>query len=93
MTNTTKSKPGLLIVDDDPFCANLLEDFVGSLGFSARCLLDSSLVVDELRRARHVLIELREKFVSSSAPPEILFETALLRLVSRRTPAAARVHS
>ncbi len=40
--------------------------------------------LNELRRARHVLIELREKLVSSSAPPEILVETALLRLMAPR---------
>ncbi|MEI8243336.1 MAG: hypothetical protein WCI17_08735 [bacterium] len=39
--------------------------------------------LNELRRARHVLIELREKLVSSSSPSEILVETALLRLVAR----------
>ena len=45
--------------------------------------------LNELRRARHVLIELREKLVSSSAPPEILLEMALLRLVAPwRAPAA-----
>ena len=44
--------------------------------------------LNELRRARHVLIELREKLVSSSAPPEILLETALLRLVAPRAGAA-----
>ena len=46
----------------------------------------------ELRRARHVLIELREKLVSSSAPPEVLIETALLRLVAK-PPAAAGARS
>ncbi len=44
--------------------------------------------LNELRRARHVLLELREKLVSSSAPPEILIETALLRLVAPRSGAA-----
>jgi DNA polymerase-3 subunit delta len=44
--------------------------------------------LNELRRARHVLIELREKLVSSSSPPEILVETALLRLVARSAAAA-----
>lgn len=43
----------------------------------------------ELRRARHLLIELRESQVSSSAPPEILLETALLRIVGRRAATAA----
>jgi DNA polymerase-3 subunit delta len=43
----------------------------------------------ELRRARHILLELREKLVSSSAPPEVLLETALLRLIGGRKPAAA----
>ena len=48
----------VLIVDDDPFSANLLEDLVGSLGFSARCLLDPTLVADELRRAQPRLLVL-----------------------------------
>ncbi|MCX5788689.1 MAG: response regulator [Elusimicrobia bacterium] len=52
------SEYDVLIVDDDPFCANLLEDLVGSLGFSARCLLDPSVVVEELRRARPRLLVL-----------------------------------
>ncbi|MEI6212373.1 MAG: hypothetical protein WCR06_12200 [bacterium] len=45
----------------------------------------------ELRRARHALLELREKLVSSSAPPEILVETTLLRLVrpARQSETAA----
>ena len=43
----------------------------------------------ELRRARHLLIELRESLVSSSAPPEILLETALLRIVGWRAATAA----
>ena len=47
--------------------------------------------LQELRRARHLLIELREGLVASSAPPEILLETALLRIVGRR-PTAARWH-
>jgi DNA polymerase III delta subunit len=45
--------------------------------------------LNELRRARHQLIELREKLVSSAVPPDILLETTLLRLVARRAPAAA----
>jgi DNA polymerase-3 subunit delta len=44
--------------------------------------------LNELRRARHALIELREKLVSSSTPPEILLELALLRLVAPRAGAA-----
>jgi len=40
--------------------------------------------LNELRRARHVLIELRERLVSSSAPQEVLIETALLRVVAPR---------
>ena len=46
----------------------------------------------ELRRARHLLIELREKLVSSSAPPEILIETTLLRLMAK-PPATAGARS
>ena len=45
--------------------------------------------LQELRRARHVLIELRERLVTSSAPPEILVETALLRLIGRPPAAGA----
>lgn len=37
--------------------------------------------LNELRRARHVLIELREKLVSSSTAPDVLIEIALLRIV------------
>ena len=52
------SEYDVLIVDDDPLCANFLEELMGSLGFSARCLLDPSLVVEELRRAQPRLLVL-----------------------------------
>lgn len=42
----------------------------------------------ELRRMRHALLELREKLVSSSTPPELLMETTLLRLVRPRNLSA-----
>lgn len=45
--------------------------------------------LNELRRARHILIELRVKLVSSSAPPDVLVESALLRIIQRTKTAVA----
>ncbi len=45
--------------------------------------------LQELRRARHLLIELRERLVSSSAPPDILLETTLLRIIGLHPAIAA----
>jgi DNA polymerase-3 subunit delta len=45
----------------------------------------------ELRRARLLLMELREKLVSSSTPPEALLEGALLRVVGWRKSAGPAV--
>lgn len=49
----------------------------------------ANYTLNDLRRARHELIELREKLVSSSAPPEMMVEMTLLRL-ARRGVAARR---
>lgn len=45
--------------------------------------------LNELRKARHLLIELREKLVSSSLPEAFLIETTLLKIVAQ-PPRAAR---
>jgi len=47
----------------------------------------ANYTLNDLRRARHDLINLREKLVSSSAPPDFLVETSLLRLIRRGSPA------
>ncbi len=44
--------------------------------------------LNELRRARHLLIELREKLVSSSLPDTFLIETTLLKIVAKPPRAA-----
>jgi len=49
----------------------------------------SLYTLNELRRARHLLIELREKLVSSSVSPDLLIEMALLRIVGGRKVAGA----
>jgi DNA polymerase-3 subunit delta len=50
----------------------------------------TNYTLNELRRARHMLIQLREKLVSSSLPPDMLVETTLLRIVSAPRAGARR---
>jgi DNA polymerase-3 subunit delta len=68
------------------------DDFRKYHPFRLSCLAAQAgkWTLHELRRARHILLELREELVSSGLPPECLAEMRLLAAMARRQPARKR---
>jgi DNA polymerase-3 subunit delta len=71
----------LSAIDPDPRTQNVW--VTGRLVPQAR-----NYTIRELRLARHLLIGLREKLVSSSLPEEFMVETTLMKILARPTVAA-----